>query len=159
VDFKNTVIVMTSNLGSHKIQQLTDEGKDQGVIKIAVMAEVKNHFRPEFVNRIDEIVVFHPLDQANITNIARIQLKALEERLRKLEMKLAVTDDALKLVAEEGFDPVFGARPLKRAIQQRIENPLSRLILEGRFPPKTEINVSVDPIKDPGVFTFSAHAG
>ncbi len=133
VDFKNTVIVMTSNLGSHKIQQLTDEGKDQGVIKIAVMAEVKNHFRPEFVNRIDEIVVFHPLDQANIANIARIQLKALEERLRKLEMKLDVTDDALKLVAEEGFDPVFGARPLKRAIQQQIENPLAKEILGGRY--------------------------
>ena len=141
VDFKNTVIVMTSNLGSHKIQQLTDDGKDQGVIKIAVMAEVKNHFRPEFVNRIDEIVVFHPLDQANITNIARIQLKGLEERLRKLEMKLDVTDEALKHVAEEGFDPVFGARPLKRAIQQQIENPLAKEILSGQYAQGDTIHV------------------
>jgi ATP-dependent Clp protease ATP-binding subunit ClpB len=105
------------------------------------MAEVKNHFRPEFVNRIDEIVVFHPLDRANITNIARIQLKGLEERLRKLEMKLDITDEALKHVAEEGFDPVFGARPLKRAIQQQIENPLAREILAGHYAQGDTIHV------------------
>jgi len=126
VDFKNTIIVMTSNLGSHKIQQLTDEGSDPGVIKIAVMAEVKTHFRPEFVNRIDEIVVFQPLAEAQIASIARTQLKQLAARLAKLEIKLVVTEAAIKAVAAAGFDPVYGARPLKRAIQQQIENPLAR---------------------------------
>jgi ATP-dependent Clp protease ATP-binding subunit ClpB len=141
VDFKNTVIVMTSNLGSHRIQQMTDEGTEQALIKIAVMAEVKQHFRPEFVNRIDEIVVFHPLDQANIASIARIQLRGLEERLRKLEIKLDVTDDALKAVAQAGFDPVYGARPLKRAIQQQIENPLAKEILAGHYGPGDTVHV------------------
>src|SRR5690349_9190619 len=111
VDFKNTVIVMTSNLGSHKIQQMTDAGDSQALIKIAVMAEVKSNFRPEFVNRIDEIVVFHPLAEAQIADIAKIQLKALEARLAKLEIKLVVSDAALKVVAAAGFDPVYGARP------------------------------------------------
>ena len=133
VDFKNTVVVMTSNLGSHRIQQLTDEGADPGVIKIAVMAEVKTSFRPEFVNRIDEIVVFHPLDEAQIADIARIQLKALEARLAKLEIRLVVDAAAIKAVAAAGFDPVYGARPLKRAIQQQIENPLAKEILSGRY--------------------------
>ena len=133
VDFKNTVIVMTSNLGSHMIQQMTDEGDDEALIKIAVMAEVKAHFRPEFVNRIDEIVVFHPLGEAQIADIARIQLKALEARLAKLEIRLDVSDAALKAVAAAGFDPVYGARPLKRAIQQQIENPLAKEILAGKF--------------------------
>ncbi len=133
VDFKNTVIVMTSNLGSHRIQQMTDAGEEQALVKIAVMADVKASFRPEFVNRIDEIVVFAPLAQTQITSIARIQLKALEARLAKLEIKVSVTDAALKLVAEAGFDPVYGARPLKRAIQQRIENPLAKEILGGKY--------------------------
>jgi ATP-dependent Clp protease ATP-binding subunit ClpB len=133
VDFKNTVIVMTSNLGSHRIQQMTDEGADPGVIKIAVMAEVKNHFRPEFVNRIDEIVVFQPLGEAQIADIARIQLKSLEARLSKMDIRLKVDDAALKAVAAAGFDPVYGARPLKRAIQQQIENPLAREILSGDY--------------------------
>jgi ATP-dependent Clp protease ATP-binding subunit ClpB len=133
VDFKNTVIVMTSNLGSHRIQQMTDDGSDQGVIKIAVMAEVKNHFRPEFVNRIDEIVVFQPLGEAQIASIARIQMKHLEARLAKLEIRLEVSDAALKAVAAAGFDPVYGARPLKRAIQQQVENPLAREILGGKY--------------------------
>ncbi len=127
VDFKNTVIVMTSNLGSQMIQQMA--GDDYGVVKIAVMAEVKTHFRPEFVNRIDEIVVFHSLSETNIASIARIQLKALEARLAKMEIRLDVSDAALKHVAEAGFDPVYGARPLKRAIQQEIENPLAKEIL------------------------------
>jgi len=142
VDFKNTVVVMTSNLGSHKIQQLTDEGADPGVIKIAVMAEVKTSFRPEFVNRIDEIVVFHPLDEAQIGSIARIQLKALEARLAKLEIALEVDESALKAVASAGFDPVYGARPLKRAIQQQIENPLAKEILGGRYAPGDTIRVT-----------------
>jgi ATP-dependent Clp protease ATP-binding subunit ClpB len=133
VDFKNTVIVMTSNLGSHKIQQMTDAGDGEALIKIAVLAEVKASFRPEFVNRIDEIVVFHPLGEAQIGEIAKIQLKALEARLAKLEIRLAVTDAALKAVAAAGFDPVYGARPLKRAIQQQIENPLAKEILAGKY--------------------------
>jgi ATP-dependent Clp protease ATP-binding subunit ClpB len=139
VDFKNTVIVMTSNLGSQMIQQMA--GDDYGVIKLAVMAEVKTYFRPEFINRIDEVVVFHSLDEKNIANIARIQLKHLEARLAKLEMGLEVTDAALASVAEAGFDPVFGARPLKRAIQERIENPMAKAILEGQYAAKDVIRV------------------
>jgi len=141
VDFKNTVIVMTSNLGSHKIQSM--EESDPALVKLAVMAEVKTHFRPEFVNRIDEIVVFHGLDEKHIGSIARIQLAVLEKRLAKMDMKLEVTDAALQKIAEAGFDPVYGARPLKRAIQQEIENPLSKRILEGRFGPKDVIGVTV----------------
>ncbi|GAB3546417.1 ATP-dependent chaperone ClpB [Noviherbaspirillum agri] len=141
VDFKNTVIVMTSNLGSHKIQSM--EESDPALVKLAVMAEVKGHFRPEFINRIDEIVVFHALDAKNIGSIARIQLNVLERRLAKMEIKLDVTDAALQKIAEAGFDPVYGARPLKRAIQQQIENPLSKQILEGRFGPKDVVTVTV----------------
>jgi len=141
VDFKNTVIVMTSNLGSHKIQQMTDEGSDQALIKIAVLAEVKTHFRPEFVNRIDEIVVFQPLGEMQIAAIAKIQLKALEARLAKLDIRLSVSDAALKAIAEAGFDPVYGARPLKRAIQQQIENPLAREILAGNYGPGDLVKV------------------
>jgi ATP-dependent Clp protease ATP-binding subunit ClpB len=139
VDFKNTVIVMTSNLGSHKIQSMEDS--DPQLVKLAVMAEVRNHFRPEFINRIDEIVVFHALDEKNIGAIAKIQLATLESRLAKMDMHLHVTDAALQKIAEAGFDPVYGARPLKRAIQQEIENPLSKAILEGRFGPKDVIDV------------------
>ncbi len=141
VDFKNTVIVMTSNLGSHKIQAM--EGSDPSVVKLAVMGEVRAHFRPEFINRIDEIVVFHALDEKNIGAIAKIQLEVLEQRLAKLEIGLTVTDEALQKIAEAGFDPVYGARPLKRAIQQQIENPLSKLLLQGRFGPKERIVVGV----------------
>ncbi|ALK97978.1 protein disaggregation chaperone [Massilia sp. WF1] len=142
VDFKNTVIVMTSNLGSHKIQSMdTDE---PAVVKMAVMAEVRGHFRPEFINRIDEIVVFHALDEKNIGAIAKIQLAGLEQRLEKMEMSLDISDAALQKIAEAGFDPVYGARPLKRAIQQQIENPLSKAILSGRFGPKDTIHVGVN---------------
>jgi ATP-dependent Clp protease ATP-binding subunit ClpB len=139
VDFKNTVLVMTSNLGSQMIQQMA--GDDYGVIKLAVMAEVKTQFRPEFVNRIDEIVVFHALDEKHIQDIARIQLRYLEQRLAKLEIRLEISDPALAELAKTGFDPVYGARPLKRAIQQEIENPLARQILEGRFGPKDTVRV------------------
>ena len=141
VDFRNTVIVMTSNLGSHKIQEMTDAGKDSGLIKLAVLAEVKSTFRPEFVNRIDEIVVFHPLSEPQIANIARIQLRSLEARLAKLEVKLSIDDAALKAVAAAGFDPVYGARPLKRAIQQQIENPLAKDILSGKYGPGDTVKV------------------
>ncbi|MCK9990488.1 MAG: ATP-dependent Clp protease ATP-binding subunit ClpB [Rugosibacter sp.] len=141
VDFKNTVIVMTSNLGSQMIQQMS--GSDYGVVKLAVMGEVKTHFRPEFINRIDEIVVFHALDEKHIAKIGRIQLQYLEKRLARMEMALEVSDAALALIAEAGFDPVFGARPLKRAIQEKIENPLARQILEGKFAAKDAIRVDV----------------
>jgi len=139
VDFKNTVIVMTSNLGSQMIQQMS--GDDYQVIKLAVMGEVKSYFRPEFINRIDEVVVFHALDEKNIKSIARIQLGYLEKRLAAMEMKLEVTDAALKEIANAGFDPVYGARPLKRAIQAQLENPLAKQILEGRFAAKDIIKV------------------
>ena len=139
VDFKNTVIVMTSNLGSQMIQQM--QGDDYQVIKLAVMAEVKGYFRPEFINRIDEVVVFHALDEKNIKSIARIQLQYLEKRLAALEMKLNVSEAALSEIANAGFDPVYGARPLKRAIQSQLENPLAKLILEGRYAPKDTVKV------------------
>ena len=128
VDFKNTVIVMTSNLGSHKIQSMEDS--DPQLVKLAVMAEVRGHFRPEFVNRIDELVVFHALDDKQIGAIARIQLNTLQQRLAKMEIGLKISEAALHKLAEAGFDPVYGARPLKRAIQQEVENPLSKAILE-----------------------------
>ncbi len=141
VDFKNTVIVMTSNLGSHMIMQMA--GQDPELIREAVWGEVKAHFRPEFLNRIDETVVFHALDEANIRAIAKIQLKLLEGRLAKMDMLLEVSDEALAEIAKVGFDPVFGARPLKRAIQARIENPVAKLILQGRFGPKDVVPVDV----------------
>jgi ATP-dependent Clp protease ATP-binding subunit ClpB len=141
VDFKNTVIVMTSNLGSQQIQAMQDS--DPAVIKLAVLGEVRSHFRPEFINRIDEIVVFHALDAKNIGAIARIQLATLEQRLAKMDMALEISDAALQKIAEAGFDPVYGARPLKRAIQQEIENPLSKAILQGKFGPKDTIPVNV----------------
>jgi ATP-dependent Clp protease ATP-binding subunit ClpB len=139
VDFKNTVIVMTSNLGSHKIQSM--EESEPSLVKMAVMAEVRTHFRPEFINRIDEIVVFQSLDAKNIGAIAKIQLNILEQRLQKMDMAMDMTEAALQKIAEAGFDPVYGARPLKRAIQQQIENPLSKMILEGKFGPKDMIRI------------------
>ncbi|MBX3678468.1 MAG: ATP-dependent chaperone ClpB [Rhodocyclaceae bacterium] len=141
VDFKNTVIVMTSNLGSQMIQQMS--GDDYQVIKLAVMAEVKTYFRPEFVNRIDELVVFHALDEKHIASIAKIQLGYLEKRLARLEIRIEVSDAALAELAKAGYDPVFGARPLKRAIQQFIENPLAKRILEGDFAAEDVIRVDV----------------
>jgi ATP-dependent Clp protease ATP-binding subunit ClpB len=152
VDFKNTVIVMTSNIGSQMIQSMV--GQDSEDIKDAVTGELKNHFRPEFLNRIDETVVFHALDASHIAKIAGIQIKVLQERLAKMDLILEVSAAALAELAKVGFDPVFGARPLKRAIQQRIENPLSRLLLEGKFAPKDVIPVDVDPIRAPGQFSF-----
>ncbi len=149
IDFKNTVIVMTSNLGSHLIMAMAGQPTED--IREAVWGEVKAHFRPEFLNRIDETVVFHALDLKNIESIAAIQLKGLEGRLAKMEMVLEVTPEALKEIAKVGFDPVFGARPLKRAIQQRIENPVARLILEGRFAPRDVIPVGINV---DGEFTF-----
>ncbi len=152
VDFKNTVIVMTSNIGSHLIQAMVGEPRED--IKDAVWGELKNHFRPEFLNRIDETVVFHSLDAKHIESIAKIQLQILEARLAKMDLHLEVSTAAVAELAKVGFDPVFGARPLKRAVQQRIENPLSKLLLEGKFLPKSVIPVDVDPVNEPGVFKF-----
>jgi ATP-dependent Clp protease ATP-binding subunit ClpB len=140
VDFKNTVVVMTSNLGSQMIQQMT--GDDYQVIKLAVMGEVRTHFRPEFVNRIDEIVVFHALDEKHIKSIAKIQLGMLKKRLAGMEIGLDVADSALAEIAKAGFDPVYGARPLKRAIQASIENPLAKRILEGEFGAKDTVKIA-----------------
>jgi len=153
VDFKNTVIVMTSNIGSQLIQAMV--GMPYEDLKDAVWGELKNHFRPEFLNRIDETVVFHALDAAHIASIAGIQLKGLQARLQGMDLRLEVSAAALEELAKVGFDPVFGARPLKRAIQQRIENPLSKLLLEGMYPPKSVIEVTVDPVRTPGVFEFA----
>ncbi len=153
VDFKNTVIVMTSNIGSHLIQAMVGEPRED--VKDAVWGELKNHFRPEFLNRIDETVVFHSLDAKHIESIAKIQLQILEARLAKMDLHLVVSTAAVAELAKVGFDPVFGARPLKRAVQQRIENPLSKLLLEGKFLPKSVIPVDVDPVNEPGVFKFN----
>jgi ATP-dependent Clp protease ATP-binding subunit ClpB len=139
VDFKNTVIIMTSNLGSQMIQSMADQ--DYQVVKLAVMGEVKTHFRPEFVNRIDEVVVFHALDEINIKSIAAIQLQHLAKRLLAMDMQLKISDAAIAEIANAGFDPVYGARPLKRAIQSEIENPLSREILAGNFVAKDTIKI------------------
>jgi len=139
VDFKNTVIVMTSNLGSQMIQEMS--GSQYEAIKQAVMGEVKTHFRPEFINRIDEVVVFHALDAKHIQSIAKIQLNYLKTRLGKLDMQLEISDAALSALSQAGFDPVFGARPLKRAIQAQIENPLAKEILEGKFVAKDTIKI------------------
>jgi len=129
--------VMTSNLGSQMIQSMA--GSDYGVIKLAVMAEVKTQFRPEFINRIDEIVVFHALGEEHIKSIAKIQLGVLKSRLARMDYGFEVSDAALTEIAKAGFDPVYGARPLKRAIQSELENPLAKAILEGRFAPKDMI--------------------
>lgn len=143
VDFRNTVLIMTSNLGSTEIHQGFGEAT-YIEMKERVMEVVKNHFRPEFLNRVDESVVFHPLGQSHIQNIAAIQLEALSKRLESKEYFLSVSDEALDKIAQIGFDPVYGARPLKRAIQQYIENPLAKSLLAGKFVPGAEINLVVE---------------
>ncbi|QQU05921.1 ATP-dependent chaperone ClpB [Moraxella osloensis] len=142
VDFKNTVIIMTSNLGSHKIQEMAGDSYEE--IKAAVMNSVNQHFRPEFVNRIDEIVVFHPLGQEQMAGIADIQLSRLRKRLQEREMNIVLSDEAMTQLVAVGYDPVYGARPLKRAIQQEIENPLSVKLLSGEFVAGDTIKVDVD---------------
>ncbi|NLY33724.1 MAG: ATP-dependent chaperone ClpB [Alcaligenaceae bacterium] len=149
VDFRNTVIIMTSNLGSHHIQSMV--GQSYEAIKEVVWEDVKQAFRPEFLNRIDEVVVFHALSSKHIASIANIQLKRLAQRLHEQEMALEVSEEALALIAESGFDPVFGARPLKRAIQQHIENPIAKRILEGELGPKDTILVGMQD----GKFSFA----
>ena len=142
VDFKNTVIIMTSNLGSHKIQEMAGDSYEE--IKAAVMNSVNQHFRPEFVNRIDEIVVFHPLGQEQMAGIAEIQLSRLRKRLQERDMDIVLSDEAMSQLVAVGYDPVYGARPLKRAIQQEIENPLSVKLLSGEFVAGDTIKVDVD---------------
>jgi len=149
VDFKNTVIIMTSNLASQMIQAKADE--DYQVLKLAVMGEVKNYFKPEFINRINEIVVFHSLEAKNIQSIAKIQLEKLRERLLAMEMDFEINSEAIKKIAEAGFDPAFGARPLKRAIQSEIENPLAKKILAGDFSAKDKVKVGF--LKEKFTFT------
>lgn len=152
VDFRNTVIVMTSNLGSDLIMEISKKG-DYFEMKEAVLGVVGKHFRPEFINRIDEMVVFHPLDQAQIKQIAEIQINRLRKRLAEREYGLALTPEAMDYLASSGYDPVYGARPLKRAIQQHIENPLAQEILAGKFAPGDTI--TVDCKKEKLVFSKS----
>ena len=149
VDFKNTVIVMTSNIGSQEIQKM--ESDDYAAIKAVVMDEVKQYFRPELINRIDEVVVFHSLNQSNIRAIANIQLAGLRQRLEKMDLHLQVDDAALDVLAKVGFDPVYGARPLKRAIQTEIENPLAKELLAGDYPPNSTIMLTAQD----GILTFA----
>ena len=149
VDFKNTVIIMTSNLGSDKIQEMAGDSYEE--IKAAVMNSVNQHFRPEFINRIDEIVVFHPLGQEQMAGIADIQLSRLRKRLQERDMDIVLSDEAMTKLIAVGYDPVYGARPLKRAIQQEIENPLSVKLLSGEFVAGDTIKVDVDA---EGNFTF-----
>ena len=160
VDFRNTVIVMTSNLGSQMIQEMASDAQGRASVaggrtleateenyaamKSAVMEVVGSHFRPEFINRIDDVVVFHPLGREQIRSIASLQVEILRSRLRERDIGLVLSDSALDLLGEAGFDPVYGARPLKRAIQNQLENPLAQEILAGRFGPGDLINVDVD---------------
>jgi len=143
VDFRNAVIVMTSNLGSQVIQEMTGE-ENYARMKNAVLEIVQQHFRPEFINRLDEIVVFHPLDKAAIRTIAAIQLQHLGQRLADREIAFSIDDSALDLLGSFGFDPVYGARPLKRAIQTLLENPLAREVLSGRFGPRDRVRATAE---------------
>ncbi|MBI5447437.1 MAG: ATP-dependent chaperone ClpB [Gammaproteobacteria bacterium] len=151
VDFRNTVVVMTSNLGSQRIQELAEKKNAYDKMKEAVMEVVTQHFRPEFINRIDEMVVFHPLGREQIRRVANIQIEHLRKRLHEKDMKLKVDEKALDYLAEAGYDPVYGARPLKRVIQQSVENPLAKDILTGRFSSGDEIFVKLE--KDKLVFS------
>lgn len=152
VDFRNTVIVMTSNLGSDLIQDISKTG-DYFEMKDAVMKVVSQHFRPEFMNRIDEMVVFHPLDEKQIKSIANIQIKRLQSRLADREIGLEMSDAAMDYIAQAGYDPVYGARPLKRAIQQHIENPLAQEILSGKYGPGDNVVIHVEE----GKLIFTKH--
>jgi ATP-dependent Clp protease ATP-binding subunit ClpB len=153
VDFKNTVIVMTSNLGSDRIQSLTADGAPDVEIEAAVREVLKGHFRPEFLNRIDDTIVFSPLGREQIGRIVDLQLARLKTRLADRGLSLELTDAALKQIGDEGYDPLFGARPLKRVIQQRIENPLATKLLAGEFPAGSSIRVDADEAS--GSLTFA----
>jgi ATPases with chaperone activity, ATP-binding subunit len=142
VDFSNTVIVMTSNLGSDLIQSMVDEPHD--LVRDAVMGVVAQHFRPEFINRVDESVVFHALGREHIRGILDVQIGHLSQRLESMDYEFSLTEDAANKLCDAGFDPVYGARPLKRAIQNLIENPLAELLLNGQFVAGDTILVSLD---------------
>jgi ATP-dependent Clp protease ATP-binding subunit ClpB len=142
VDFRNSVLVMTSNIGSQAIQSLTETGQ-QDRIKATVLGELQQHFRPEFINRVDDTVVFHPLERDQVARIAEIQFDVLKNRLADQEIGIELTPDAVEALVEEGYDPVYGARPLKRVIQKQIENPMAQRILAGDFPPGTTVKVSL----------------
>jgi ATP-dependent Clp protease ATP-binding subunit ClpB len=142
VDFRNAVIVMTSNLGSQMIQELAGEER-YDEMKSAVMEVVGSHFRPEFINRVDDVVVFHPLSRDHIRKIVDIQLGYLHDRLAERDMRIELSAAARDRLADAGFDPVYGARPLKRAIQQQVENPLAQEILQGKFKPGDVIEVGI----------------
>ena len=155
VDFRNTVVVMTSNLGSDLIQKLAgadaQSGSDYEAMKSAVMEVVGSHFRPEFINRVDETVVFHPLAKDQLKGIASIQLGFLQKRLAERDIGLALSNEALDKLVDAGFDPVYGARPLKRAIQQQLENPLAQSLLRGEYLQGDTIHVGVEDER----FTFN----
>jgi len=146
VDFRNTVIVMTSNLGSELIQEMSHNESSPSAIREAVLQAVGRHFRPEFINRIDETVVFDPLAKEQIRGIASIQLELLRKRLQEHGLSITLNENVMDKLAEAGFDPVYGARPLKRAIQQLLENPLSQKILSGAFSSGDNITVSLDDL-------------
>jgi len=158
VDFRNTVLVMTSNLGSDLIQSMAGEGRVDAM-KTAVMNVVSNHFRPEFLNRIDDTVVFRPLEASAIGAIAELQLANLRQRLEEQGMRLTFDDGALRLIAEAGYDPVYGARPLRRAIQRLVENPLAEKLLAGAFAPGDHITVALAEDGERLAFAATALAG
>ena len=157
VNFKNTVIVMTSNIGSSEIQKLAGNQAPEWEVEAAVKELLKAHFRPEFLNRIDETIIFHTLTRKQLTRIVDVQLRWLEKRLATRGLKLHVSDAAKELLGEEGYDPTYGARPLKRVIQQRIENPLSSRILRGEFEEGDTIYVGADPGRRDFKFAKEAH--
>jgi ATP-dependent Clp protease ATP-binding subunit ClpB len=155
VNFKNTVIVMTSNIGSAEIQKLATKAAPEWEVEAAVKELLKLNFRPEFLNRIDEVIIFHTLSREQLDKIVDVQLNYLRKRLATRQLKLEVSDAAKRLLGEEGYDPMYGARPLKRVIQQRIENPLASKILSGAFREGQTIKVDVDPTKHDFTFTAS----
>jgi len=142
VDFRNTVIVMTSNIGSEHILEVSGDDSKYDEMEGLVLGALRSHFRPEFLNRIDESVVFHALGQEHIREIAGLQLSALKARLAERSLSLSISDEVMAYLADQGFDPVYGARPLKRAIQRLIENPLAESLLAGDFEPGDVIEVN-----------------
>ena len=151
VDFTNTIIVMTSNIGSQAIQQITNEGGSEEDIRMAVMANLQTRFTPEFLNRIDESIIFHPLQRDEIRKIVDLQVAHLEKLLDQKDLQLVVTERARNQIAAEGYDPVYGARPLKRVIQQRLQNPLATEILRGQYEPGSGVKIDCED----GEFSFS----
>jgi ATP-dependent Clp protease ATP-binding subunit ClpB len=148
VDFKNTVLIMTSNIGSPQILEAQQQGASYEQVRSVVMAELRHHFRPEFLNRVDEVVVFHPLNAEHLVKIVEIQLERLRQRLEERRITLALTPAALRQLGERGYDPIYGARPLKRLIQQELETPIARLLVKGEL--RDGDTASVD-VKNGGV--------